>query len=473
MKTNKINGISVFALVMLISGAVDNIRNLPASALFGTSLIFFFIFSAVVFLIPTALVSAELASRSDEKSGIFHWTCEAFNDKVGFLAIWLQWISNLVWFPTILSFIAGTAAYFFSPDLAQSKTYLVSVILGTFWFLTFINLKGLTVSTKFTSFCAIVGLVIPMTLLITLAATWIFQGHVLDIHFTAKNMIPAFHESQNWISLTAIMTAFLGIELAAVHVKDVANPQKAYPKALLLSVLLILGTMILGSLSIAIILPKDQINLVDGTLQAFSQFFTAYHISWLMPVITSFILIGAAGGLISWVISPARGLLQAAQHDYLPTFLKKENKYGVASRLLITQAVLVSVFCLAFLFMPSVNGSYWLLTALSTQLYILMYIILFIVGLVMRYKQPHVNSNFKIPGGKIGLWIVCLLGLIGCGITLVVGFIPPKGIDVGSLFHYEIIFVVGMAIMILPVLFFYSYKNKKKVMANTVMPACF
>src|SRR4029077_11687237 len=121
------------------SGAVDSIRNLPATALFGSSLIFYFIFSAIIFLIPAALVSAELASKGSDQSGVFQWTKTAFGEKTAFLAIWLQWISNLVWFPTILSFLAGTATYFISPELAQNKLYLVSTILGTFWFLTLIN----------------------------------------------------------------------------------------------------------------------------------------------------------------------------------------------------------------------------------------------------------------------------------------------------------------------------------------------
>src|ERR1700687_2343823 len=97
-------GLSTFALVMLITGAIDSIRNLPATALFGSSLIFFFIFSAIVFLIPAALVSADLASHSKEKSGIFHWVHLAFGKKMAFLSIWLQWINTMVWFPTVLSF---------------------------------------------------------------------------------------------------------------------------------------------------------------------------------------------------------------------------------------------------------------------------------------------------------------------------------------------------------------------------------
>lgn len=41
--------LSLFVLVMLITGSVDSIRNLPVVALFGSQLIFFYIFSAIVF----------------------------------------------------------------------------------------------------------------------------------------------------------------------------------------------------------------------------------------------------------------------------------------------------------------------------------------------------------------------------------------------------------------------------------------
>jgi len=468
MANMKSAGLGVFTLAMLITGAIDSVRNLPATALFGTSLIFFFIFSAIVFLIPAALVSAELSSTWTERGGIFHWVKLAFGEKAAFLAIWLQWISNLVWFPTILSFIAGTAAYLIDPALSQNKFFLVSVILLSFWAITLFNLKGIQSSAKFASFCAVAGLIIPITLIIVLAVIWIFSGKPLQIHFTAANIFPSLTHSDNWVSLTAIMTAFLGMELATVHIKDVRDPQKTFPKALNISVFLILSTMILGSLAIAIVLPQKDINLVNGVMQAFTNFFAAYHISWIVPLIAIMLLLGSVGGVISWVISPAKGLLQAAQFGFMPAFLQKENKHGVASNLLIVQAILVSAVCMAFLFMPSVNGSYWLLTALSTQTYILMYVLMFTASIYLRYKYPKQATAFSIPGGKLGIWLVNLLGLAGCIITLIVGFIPPAGINVGSLWHYEMIFCSGIATMLLPIIFFYLYKSRQAVLPNTL-----
>lgn len=453
-------GLSVFALTMLITGSIDSIRNLPATALFGSTLIFFFIFAAIVFLIPTGLVSAELASSWPEKGGIYHWVELAFGKKIGFLAIWLQWINTMVWYPTILSFIAGTFAYLINPGLAENKEYLVLMILATFWILTLINLRGIQASARVASFCAIFGMIIPMTLIIGMGGLWVFLGNPTHLHITLHNAFPHLAHSGSWVSLTAIMTAFVGMELATVHVSSVKDAQTGFPRSLLFSTIFILVTMILGALAIAFVLPADQISLVNGVMEAFINFFESYHMGWMIPVVTLMLLIGSLGGMINWIISPAKGLLQAAEENYLPAIFQKKNKHGVAGNLLISQAVLVSILCAAFLLMPSVNGSYWLLTDLSTELYMLMYLLMFATAIRLRYKFADHQRAFRVPGpGNSGMWITCLLGFLGCLVTVFVGFFPPSAIDVGGAAHYETLFISGILAMILPVFLFYYYKS--------------
>jgi amino acid transporter len=460
MLDNHNKTLSTTALTLLIVGAIDSIRNLPATALFGSSLIFFFVLSALFFLLPAALVSAQLSSKNSTRSGIYYWVHSAFGEKVAFFSIWLQWINTMVWFPTILSFIAGTAAYFISPELAQNKLYLVSVILVTFWTITIISLQGVQTSAKFANACTVIGMILPMIFIISLALAWIGLGKPLQLQFTLATMLPSLNHTDNWISLTAIMTSFLGMELATVHIREVGEPQKKFPRALFFAVILILVTMIMGSLAIALVLPKEQISLVNGVMQAFSNFLGIYHLKVLIPVITVMLLLGSLGGMVSWIISPARGLLQAAENGYLPSFMTYKNQHGVASNLLLMQAILVTFICLAFLLMPSVNGSYWLLTDLSTQLYIMMYVMMFVAALCLQYKAEFSGAGFSIPGGRMGTWLVCLAGIAGCLVTLAVGFIPPDGFNVGGALHYEITFVMGLFVMILPVLFFYAFKAK-------------
>lgn len=462
MKAWSSEKISVFALVLLITGAIDSVRNLPATALFGSTLIFFFIFSAIIFLIPIALVSAELSSTwPEEEGGVYSWVRHAFGNNVAFLAIWLQWINTMVWYPTILSFIAGTLAYLINPALAQNKFYLISVILIVFWSLTLLGLSGIRASATFASFCAVAGMIIPMGFIIILAVIWLLKGNPIAIDLNMKSLIPHWNDTQSWISLTAIMTSFLGMELAAVHVRNVNNPQRNFPRAMFFSALLILFTMILGSLAIAFVLPQEKISLVQGVMQAFTNFFNVYHLNWLMPIMIILLLLGSVGGMINWIISPAKGLLLAANHGYLPHWLFKLNRHGIASRILLLQATLVTVLCGGFLLFPSINAIYWLFTALSTELYILMYVMMFVAAARLKAKFAHLPRHFAIPGGKVGYYGSCLLGLIGCIITLVVGFYPPENsLELGGATHFRMIFSAGIIGMILPAFFFY-YRAKR------------
>ena len=460
MKSKKLITLNIFALTMLITGAIDSMRNLPATALFGSHLIFFFIFAALLFLLPVGLISAWLSS-SELTGGVYGWIKTAFGPKIGFLAIWLQWINTMIWYPTILSFIAGLIAYTISPSLSQNPYYLVTTILCIYWGMTLLNLRGFHVSTNFASVCTVIGMIIPMALLIGLGILWVMKGHTIQITFHAKSLIPSFHQFENWVSLTAIMAAFLGMELATVHVKRIANPQKIFPKALLLSIGIIVVTMVLGSLSIAMILPGKDIHLVDGVMQVLSYFFTTYHLSWLVPILAVMILIGSLGGMVNWMISPARGLLLAAQDHFLPKAFQAENKYGAPHVVLITQAILVSFVCLTFLLMPSVNGSYWLLTDLSTNLYMLMYVLMFIAAIALAFTKQIKQAHFKIFGSNIGILMTSLIGLCGCLLTFIIGFIPPANIAVGSLWHYESIFITGIVTMIIPVVIFYRIRKSK------------
>ena len=454
-------GLATFALAMLITSAVDSIRNLPATALFGSTLIFFFLFAAFIFLIPSALVAAELAANCPEESGIFHWVKSAFGEPIGFFSVWLQWTANLIWFPTVLSFVASLLAFSFEPSLMHNKIFLVATISATFWILTLVNFKGLHLSARLTSLCTIFGIILPVIAVILFASIWLLDGNASQLHFSTRTMLPSFTDPSTWVSLTAIMAGFVGIEVSAVHVKEVRHPQETFPKALGISIIFILIGMLLGALAIAIILPAKNMSLVNGVMQAFSVFLIHYKLKWLVPIIAILILLGSFGGMISWVISPAKGMLQAGQMGYLPLFLRKINKHGVATNLLILQAIIVSTICVIFLCMPSVSGSYWLLTALNAQIYMGMYLLMFFAFLKVRYEPTKKKKIFRIPGGKMGAWVIALLGVGGCILTIAVGFFPPSTIDVGGVVHYDKLLTLGMAIVLSPVIAILFYKNKK------------
>lgn len=435
-----------FQLVMINVIAVDSIRTLSFSAVYGFSLVFFYLLTALTFFIPTALVSAELGTGWPNRGGIYVWAREAFGKRFSLIVIWLNWIYNVIWYPTIMALIAGTLAYLFNPDLANNKTYMCSAVLILFWGATLLNCLGMKASSLLSTIGALVGTILPMAIIATLGILWMVQGRPMQVDFTWHDFFPSSSQDNNLAFLTNVLFGLLGLEMAATHAAEMRNPKRDYPKSLAVSVLIILGTIVLASLAIAIVVPKADLKLAIGVMQAFAIFTKAYGLSWLLPVIALCIVLGSLSGVGAWIIGPTKGLLVASEDKSLPPFLARVNKNGVPVRILILQAVIVTFLCLAFILLPSINSSYWILSVITAQLALLVYIALFASAIKLFYKKPHIPRHFRVPGKKVGIWTVCALGALSCIAVILFGFLPPDQVPFNNILSYELFLILGMSI---------------------------
>ena len=444
--------LGVFSLAMINVIAVDSLRSLPAGAEYGLSLITFYAIAALFFFIPTALISAELATAWPNTGGAYVWIRTAFGQRWGFFAIWLQWIYNVIWYPTILSFIAATIAYLFDPQLANHKGFVLTIILGTWWTVTALNCLGMKVSSWISTLGALMGTLIPMIVIISLGIIWIKNGHPTTLNFSLKSLVPDLTNFNNLAFLTTVLFGLMGLEMSAVHAGDVRNPQRDYPRALLLSAALIISSLVLASLAIALVIPQKNLNVLSGLTDAYILFFTQFHLTGFIPVIIALIVLGSFCGVSTWVVGPTRGLLVAAYESKLDNahWLLKINKRGMPIALLITQGVIVTLICGVFVLMPTVNSAYWLLGVMTTQLALMFYIFLFAAAIRLRYKANDTARAYRIPGGKFGIWLVGSMGILSCIFTFIIGFFPPSGIAVGSLLRFETTLVVGAILFALP-----------------------
>lgn len=447
--------LKTFQLVMINVIAVDSIRTLPFSAELGFSLVFFYILAGLFFFIPSGLIAAELGTGWPNTGGIYVWVREAFGKKASLCVIWLNWIYNVVWYPTIMALIAGVFTYFFNPELAANKLYMVLMILGLFWAATIINLFGMKVSSAISTVGAIVGTLLPMVFIIILGVVWLGERDPSQITFSWDALLPDVTQRGNLAFFSSILFGLLGLEMSATHAAEVRNPQKDYPRSVFISIAIILATIVFSSLAVAITVPHQKLSLVTGILQAFYIFFQGYHISWMAPIIAGAIIIGGLSGVSAWIIGPTKGLMVAAEDGSLPKFMRQRNRKGVPSNVLILQGVIVSILCLAFVLMPTVNSSFWLLSQITAQLALLVYIGLFAAGIRLRYKQEHVSRSFAIPGGKkFGMWFVGMCGILACLLTFGLGFIPPGQVGITNVFVYELLLIGGIVIASVMPLFF-------------------
>ncbi|MCH9634511.1 MAG: Glutamate/gamma-aminobutyrate antiporter [Chlamydiae bacterium] len=419
--------LGIFVLATLNLAVITSLRNMPLVARYGLSSISYYLIAAIVFIVPTALVSAELATGWPKAGGVYIWVREAFGERWGLSAVWLQWLHNLPWYPAMLAFIGTLLAYAFNaPSLIANKNFMLLVILLGFWGITFINFFGVKTSGWFSSFCVIIGAIIPGLFLITLGLVWMAKGMPTQIQFEWNAVLPSLSQFDNIGFLAATFLAFAGLEVTAVHAKDVKEPRKNFPKAIFLSAIFSLVLFVLGSLAIAIVLPKNEISLVAGIMEAFAKILSIYKMSGLVPITAILIALGAIGELNAWILGLAKGLFITARHGSLPPVFQKVNKHNIPTNLLLFQASVVSASGIVFYFMDALSSAYWVLMTLSAQLYLTMYILMFLAGLRLRYSKPNVVRKYRISEGNGGMWIVSMIGTVAALFAIVVGFMPPK-----------------------------------------------
>ncbi len=450
--------LGVFALTMLNVAAIVSLRNAPIMAEYGLGMIFFYLVAAIVFFLPSALVSAELATGWPKLGGVYVWIKEALGPKTGFLGVWMQLINNVVWFPAVLTFIAATLAYIFNPEMGNNSTYIFIISMVILWGATFANFFGMRASSLISSIGAIAGTFVPGILILLLASLWVIKGQQIDVVFSWSNVIPDLNLSRV-VLFAAVVLGFAGMELSAAHAQEVKNPQKDYPKAVFQSIGLILLISILSSMAIAIVIPAKDLSLYSGIVQAFSVFLKSFNIGWALPVIAALIAIGATAQLSTWVIGPTKGLLGITSSGNIPPILQKVSKQGAPVNLLIGQALISSVFSLIILIAPNVNTAFLMLTAMAAQSYVIMYLLMFISAIRLRYSRPDVPRAYKIPGKNFGIWLVAGLGFISSLFAFIIGFFPPAQLKTGNPLTYILILLAGIIILMVPPFLFIAFKK--------------
>ncbi len=445
MSSNR--SLNIFLLAMINVAAICSIKNWPLTAEYGFTSVFYFLVSAIGFFIPVSLVSAELATGWPERGGVFVWVKEAFNHRIGFLAVWLQWAANVFWYPTILSFIAATIAYIFNPALAHNPTYMFVVVFIAFWACTLLNFFGMKTSGWISTSGVILGTIIPGVIIILLGFIWYVTGRPSHITMSWDTFIPNLKSPSQLALLAGVLLGFGGMEMSANHAREVQNPQRNFPRAILLSSVIIITLSVLGTLAIAIVIPQSEISLVSGGLEAIAFFLRSYGIGWSIPLLSFLIAFGAIGGVNTWTVGPSKGLLAAAINGDFPPILHKVNKKNVPVAMLIFQGIIVTFVSLIFFFMPDVSSSFWILLVLAAQLYLLMYILMFAAAIVLRYKRPDTPRAYKVPGGNLSMWIISGLGLISSLFCTIIGFFPPEQLDTGNIIFFESMLIIGIVAM--------------------------
>ncbi|MCP3167047.1 amino acid permease [Myxococcus qinghaiensis] len=412
------------AMGLLSASAVINLTNVAAMAEYGLGSVVLYLIPALVFLLPAAFIAAELGSTWP--GGVFTWVHEALGEKWAFCAAWQQWVQNVIFYPLLLSFAAGNLAYVVSPELARSGPFNGVFVLAGFGLCAAVAIRGVGHASRFSVWGVVLGLVFPTVLLTVLAALYLLGGHASATPLEASHFLPPWSGIGGLVLVVGNFLAYGGVEVSAVHVREMKDARHGYPKAMVLMALLATLIFVFSTLGVAVAVQSKDLDLSAGLIQAFETYLSVYGLKRVASVFALLFLLATLGTVLTWILGPNHSLLLVGRKGLLPPFFQRTNVHGTPTALLATQTVLVALLALAFFVAKDVNQVYWALAAMTTQLYIPMYGLLFVSALKLRRTRPDVPRGYRAPALPLLAWV----GIVSCTLAFIVGFVPPKQLQV-------------------------------------------
>lgn len=446
-KTGAKAAITTVGMTLMIITTVLSLRGLASQAEYGVQSVFWYLLATIVFLIPFSLVCAELASTYTHSGGLYRWISEAFGPRWGWTGMYLEWQCLVIWFPAVLMFGAVSLAYIFWPEafdsrLAANKLYTIIIVLGIYWFATFNAFRGMKKANFVSQTGGLFGTIIPGAILIILGIVYVCLGDKIELSHVP--FFPDFSQFSTIVLAASIFLFYGGMEMNAVHVNQMKNPARDYPRATFIAALIIVAIFIFGTLAIGFVVPAKDINLLASLLVAYHDLFAAIHAPWLGNVVAVLIAYGVIGQVSVIVTGPATGLVAVGESGYLPRALQKTNRNGIDTNILWIQGIFVTVLSLALVVLPSVESAYQILSQMSTIIYLILVVMIYIAFLRLRRTAPNKKRGFRIPGGKFVEWLIGILGIAGVAAAAFISFVPPSQINTGSPATYVTILVVGV-----------------------------
>lgn len=439
--------VAISTMALMTVGTVVSLNALPMMAAEGLSLIFYILFATIIFLLPAAMVSAELGSAfAAHKGGVYTWVKAAFGPRWGFVAIWMQWVQTLAWYPTILGFSAASLAYCLGdPHLAQSGLYTGMASIGIYACATAVALSGTDAVNALTKYSVFIGTLVPSLFIIVLGLLWVDQGNTIaflehsvrvDGHMMHEHVHPRFFPYISGLGsvtfLAGIVLMFAGVEVQSVQATAMKKPERDFPVAMLLAAAIAFIIYLLGSLAVAAVLSPQEMSLTAGLMQAFSLILHKFNLDFLVPVVALLITFGGVGNVMAWVSGPSKGILQTAREGEAPPLLGKENKAGAPVALLSIQGVIVLGLSSIYFLVENVSVAFFILTTLTASIYLAMYLLMFGAAIWLRITMPDLPRPYRVPGGFTGMFFIGGLGFLGVAFAFIVGFFPPHNLPIGN-----------------------------------------
>jgi len=455
-------------LVLFNLVAVIGIGWVATAAKAGPSSLTLWLLAGVLFFVPQGLAVIQLSASYPAEGGIYAWTKKEFGEGHGFLCGWCYWINNMLFYPTLLLAGAVSATYIIGQGesgLADKWIYVLPFTLICLTLAVVLNVVGVGTG-KWLQNAGGISVSIPGVILILL-------GFYAALTKAPANTLSPSQLKPDLTNLpllnlwATIAFAFAGLELSSTMGHEIHNPHRNLPRSIYVAAPLVALVYIFGTGSMLWIVPRQEINIVAGPLQAISggmrDFGNVWW--WVTPFVALLLTVSRIGGLGAWLTGSARVAFVVGLDRYFPPAFGRIHPHWRTPYIAILVQAPIAAF---FLFLSvlgkgtTVERAFLILLDMSLLIYFIPYIYLFICFMAhCRRRRTHTDDTVIVPGGATGALIIGLFGLSITLFAMVVAMIPPSGtIDI---WIHEAKVAGGSLLLVLIGLFIYWRAKRKQL----------
>jgi glutamate:GABA antiporter len=402
-----------------------SLRWIATAAAAGPSAIVIWAIAALGLFVPLVFTVLELSSRYPEEGGIYVWSKRAFGPFAAFLTGWTYWGSNLPYFPGLLYFGAANALFIGGAKwqaLSSNSTYFVAVSLAGLTIAVVMNVVGLNIGKWLNNVGALAGWV-PALLLIGFGAiAWTRFGAATPI--TARSLVPST-SLKDVIFWSTIAFAFGGVESASTMGEEIVDARRTVPRAILAAGAVMTVLYMVGTLSVLLSMPKDQVSGLQGIMQAIQSMAGRIGASWMIPIIAALVTINALGGVGGWFAATARLPFVAGLDRFLPpAFGALHPRWRTPYVALLVQAAIAALFIWLGQAGTSVRGAYDALVSMGIIAYFIPFLFMF-AAMIKLQREPAGAGVMRVPGGPRVAVGLASLGIVTTAVSIVLASVPP------------------------------------------------
>ncbi|MBS0569526.1 MAG: amino acid permease [Proteobacteria bacterium] len=432
-------------LVLFNTVAIVGLRWVALAGHSGPSSLTLWLLAALAFFIPQGLCVMTLSSALPKDGGLYVWIREAFGERQGFIAGWLYWASNILYFPTLCLSTVVFALYIFNDQFvalenshvfaAGASLILLGVALGC-------NIAGTGTGRWLQNLGGLAQWLPSLVLIGVGLVALVADGSATPM--PAASLVPTFSNLDTIIFFSQICFAFAGLELAPVLAGEIREPRRTIPRALLISGFVIAGIYLFNTLALMWALPAEKISIIAGVNQAIAQAGAAHGMPWLGPPVALLMTLAGIGALGAWLIGSARLLFVGGMDRLLPPALARVHpRWNTPYVALLVQGGLATVFILAATQGASVRTAYLIMVDATAILNFIVYLYLFASALKLRARIGRMPEAIAIPGGVAGSLVSNGLGFVATLGAIVLALVPPS--DTGDKWDFFLKVIGGAA----------------------------